>query len=112
MYLELFRKWVRRIYATQEKEIDCDGFFEAIPEVVDREVAGEKTTAPLFVEVERHMKQCPQCHDLYLAVRDAALLESRQVVPEPVAFQGAVYTRTERTAKSATTSNWADPADD
>ena len=112
MYLELFRKWIRRIYATQEEELDCDGFFEAIPKVVDMEVAGEKTNNPRFAEVEHHFKQCSQCYDLYLALRDAALLESRQVARQVVPEPRAVYTPTERIARSAATPSWTDPADD
>jgi predicted anti-sigma-YlaC factor YlaD len=90
VHFEWFRKWVRQIYTTQDEELDCDGCFEAIPEYVDMEVAGEKTN-PRFPEVELHLRQCPQCYDLYLTLRDVALLESRQVAqqiaPQSVALQ-------------------------
>jgi predicted anti-sigma-YlaC factor YlaD len=89
-YLESFRKWVRRVYATWDKELDCDGFFKAIPKYVDMEVAGEKANL-CFPEIEQHLGQCPECCDLYLTLRDVALLESQQVArqatPESVAFQ-------------------------
>jgi hypothetical protein len=73
-HLKPFRQWVRKIYATQDNELDCDGFFEAIARYVDTEVAGKKTN-PTFPEVEHHLKQCPYCYELYLALREAALLE-------------------------------------
>jgi predicted anti-sigma-YlaC factor YlaD len=76
MYLEAFRKWIRQIYATRDEELDCEACFDAIPKYVDMEIAGEKTN-PHFSEVEQHLNQCPHCHDLYLTLRDAALLERR-----------------------------------
>lgn len=78
MNFESFREWIRRIYATQDEELDCDGFFEAIPKYVDAEVAGEETN-PHFPEIEHHLRQCPHCYDLYLTLRDVALLEDRQI---------------------------------
>ena len=75
-HLESFQQWVRHIYATQDIELDCDEFFEAIPKYVDTEVAGEKTN-PRFQKIEHHLRQCPHCYDLYLTLRDAALLENQ-----------------------------------
>jgi predicted anti-sigma-YlaC factor YlaD len=81
MYLEAFRKWIRQIYATRDEELDCEGCFDAIPKYVDVEIAGERTN-PHFSEVEQHLNQCPHCHDLYLTLRDAALLERRVEMSE------------------------------
>ena len=80
MRLETFRKWIRQIYATRDEELGCDELFEAIPRYVDMELAGEKTN-PHFSEVEHHLSQCPHCYDLYLTLRDAALLESQETEP-------------------------------
>jgi hypothetical protein len=76
MRLEMFRKWIRHIYATRDEELGCDELFEIVPRYVDMEIAGERTK-PHFSEVEHHLSQCPHCYDLYLTLRDAALLESR-----------------------------------
>ncbi|MDY7077817.1 MAG: hypothetical protein SXV54_12925 [Chloroflexota bacterium] len=76
MHLKTFRKWIRQIYATRDEELDCNEFFEAIPKYVDVEVTGEKANLR-FPEIEHHLNQCPQCYDLYLTLRQAALLESR-----------------------------------
>lgn len=78
MHFNLFQGWVRQVYATQDEELDCDGFFEVISEYVDMEVAGEKTN-PHVPQVEHHLGQCPHCQDLYLTLRDAALLEDQQI---------------------------------
>jgi predicted anti-sigma-YlaC factor YlaD len=80
MQLASFQKWIRTIYATQDDELDCDGFFEVIPQYVDLEVAGEKTN-PRFPKVEQHLRQCPHCHDLYLALSDAVLSENHRNAP-------------------------------
>ena len=75
--LETFRSWIRRIYATRDQEMDCEGFFETIPEYVDVEVAGGEAYHR-FPLVYRHMQGCPQCHDLYLGLRDAARSEAQE----------------------------------
>jgi predicted anti-sigma-YlaC factor YlaD len=77
MDLESFRKLIRQIYATQDQELDCEGFFEAIPKYVDAEVAGEEAKLR-FPEVAHHLMQCPRCRELYRGVHDAALAESRE----------------------------------
>jgi hypothetical protein len=80
MGLETFRQWIRQIYATRDEELDCDELFELVSKYVDMEIAGERTK-PHFSEVEHHLSQCPRCYDLYLALRDAALLESQHTEP-------------------------------
>ncbi|MCP4605284.1 MAG: hypothetical protein GY847_32995 [Proteobacteria bacterium] len=83
MHMELFHEWVRQIYTTRDNELDCDGFFESVPQFVDMEITKENTN-PRFSEIEHHLNQCPHCHDLYLTLRDAALLESQLVIFEPM----------------------------
>lgn len=75
--LKSFRKWIRLVYATQDQELDCEGFNGAIPQYVDVEIAGGKAHQR-FPEVHNHMQQCPRCRDLYLALREAALQENRE----------------------------------
>ncbi len=86
MYLKPFRKWIRRIYATQEEEFDCDAFAETIPRYIDAEVAGEPAELR-FPGVKHHMTQCAECSDLYMTLRDVALLEARQSQVEQVGVE-------------------------
>jgi predicted anti-sigma-YlaC factor YlaD len=81
--LQTFRKWIRQIYATRDQEMDCEGFFQAIPQYIDSEIAGEDA-ALKFPEIQRHLDQCPRCKDLYIAVRDAARLEEETAETVPV----------------------------
>lgn len=85
MHIESFHEWVRQIYTTQDEELDCDGCLEAVPQFVDMEIARENIN-PRFSEIEHHLSQCPRCYDFYLTLRDAALLESRLVGLESMAF--------------------------
>jgi predicted anti-sigma-YlaC factor YlaD len=83
MRLISFYDWIRRIYATHDDELDCDQLLELLPSYVDVEIAGEVTPSHLC-EVERHLRQCPYCYDIYLGLRDAARVESQQAVLEEV----------------------------
>lgn len=80
MHLLSFHDWIRRIYATREDEIDCNQLFEVLPQYVDREVAAE-TKPPNAPQIEQHLMQCPHCQELYLALREAALLEGQEQPP-------------------------------
>jgi predicted anti-sigma-YlaC factor YlaD len=86
MHLKTFRKWIRRIYATRDEELDCDGLATVIPQYVDLEVTGKEADLR-FPDVKHHLSQCPECYDIYLTLHDAALMESREVASEPVAFE-------------------------
>jgi predicted anti-sigma-YlaC factor YlaD len=63
--------------------MDCEGFFQAIPQYIDTEIAGEDAGLQ-FPEIQRHLDQCPRCKDLYLAVRDAARMEEERATVETV----------------------------
>ncbi len=81
IHVESFRKLIRRIYNTQDEELDCDALLECLPQYVDLEVAGEDVDFP---EVNQHLAQCDACQDMYLTLREAASLESQEAVPELV----------------------------
>ncbi len=81
MSYKLFHQWIRQIYTTQDEELDCDEFLDTIPQYVDVEIAGGATN-PHFPKVEIHLGHCPECQDLYLTLRDVALLEDQQTVLE------------------------------
>ena len=81
MEFELFHQWIHQIYTTQDEELDCNELLDTIPQYVDVEIAGGATD-PHFPGVETHLGHCPQCQDLYLTLREVALLENQQVVLE------------------------------
>ena len=83
VHIESFRKLIRRIYNTQDEELDCDALLERLPQYVDLEVAGEDVGRAV-PEVNQHLAQCDACQDMYLTLRDAASLESQEAVPELV----------------------------
>jgi hypothetical protein len=80
MSTESFRMWIHQIYATRDDELDCEEFSKTVAQYVDAELAGEEAHLR-FPGVRRHLDQCQECADLYLAMCDAALLENQQVVP-------------------------------
>jgi predicted anti-sigma-YlaC factor YlaD len=86
MHLISFHDWIRRIYATRDDELDCDEIFERLPQYVDSIVAGQ-ADPPGFSQVEDHLRQCPYCYDLYLALRDTAALEAQQDHVEVAALE-------------------------
>jgi predicted anti-sigma-YlaC factor YlaD len=81
MNLSSFRNWIRRIYATKDKELDCDLVSQTLPPYVEAELAGNDP-ARRFPKIAHHLSQCPVCQDLYLALREAARaeLEDREAV--------------------------------
>jgi predicted anti-sigma-YlaC factor YlaD len=80
MHLKSFRQWIQSVYATQDEELDCDQLLSLIPQYVDLQVAGEVANLR-FPDAQHHLDQCAECYDLYVTVRDAALLEHQQVGP-------------------------------
>lgn len=81
MPLKSFRGWIRKIYATRDGELDCNELQEIIPQYVDMEV-DEKGAEAKFPQVKHHLKQCPDCYDLYVTLRDVARLEKKKVTSE------------------------------
>ena len=81
MHLKSFRKWVRKVYVTQDEEIDCSEFFNLVPQYVETELIGEEANQR-FPGAKHHLKQCEECYDLYLTLRDVAQLENRQIATE------------------------------
>ncbi len=82
MSLELCREFVRHIYATQAKELDCEGFLEIAPQYVEAEIAGDDANLR-FPAARHHLNQCAECHDLYLTLHEVALLENEEVISGP-----------------------------
>ena len=86
MHLKSFRKWIRQIYNTWDEELDCDEVYQVLPQYVELEIAG-KEAEQCFPNVRHHLRQCTECYDLHLTLRDVALLEGRQVASEVADLQ-------------------------
>ena len=78
-----FHDWIRKIYATQDDEVDCDQVAQVMASYVERLVAGEEVRSR-FAAVEQHLAQCPLCLEIAAALRDVARQESEQVLPATV----------------------------
>jgi hypothetical protein len=86
MQLESFRKWIRQIFLSRDEELDCEQLLEQVPQYVDLEVAGEDADQQ-FPGILHHLHQCVECYDLYLTLRDVALLEHQKAAPEVADLQ-------------------------
>lgn len=85
-----FTNWINRIYATKEKELDCDHTQSLLPAYVEAEFNGSASN-PLASEIERHLLQCPDCTETYQGLRFLLKAEaSGELTPtdkEPAAVQ-------------------------
>ena len=64
-----FTRLIDTIFAVKSgEEMLCSEYFEELPRYVDFEVAGQDAAA-LLPEVKHHMHQCPECEEVYLALR-------------------------------------------
>lgn len=59
-----FTNWINRIYATKDKEFDCDTTQSLLPAYVEAECNGAPMH-PLASEIEDHLLQCPDCTEAY-----------------------------------------------
>lgn len=93
MNLRSFRNWIHKIYATKDKEPDCDLVSQTIAPYVDAELAGDDPSQR-FPVVARHLSRCPVCRDLYLALREAARVEQQDEEASLVSVRRAERSRT------------------
>lgn len=77
-----FTRWIGRIYATEEIELDCDQIQNFLPAFVEAELYGLAfEPAP---QVENHLLQCPHCQDIFQALYTVAELELKlAALPQP-----------------------------
>jgi hypothetical protein len=68
------RRWLERIYATQEVEISCSDCFDLIAAYVERELAREAMHTQLLM-VKQHLQQCQVCQEEYELLRELAAAE-------------------------------------
>jgi anti-sigma factor RsiW len=71
---EKFKWLIRSIFAVQEQEMLCSEFFELLPRYVDGQLAGEEADK-LFPQLTHHLHQCPECDEVYQALRKAVQSE-------------------------------------
>lgn len=70
-----FTNWINRIYATKDKELDCDTAQSLLPAYVEVELNGS-AIHPLAAEIESHLLQCPDCTETYQGLRYLLKLEA------------------------------------
>lgn len=71
MRAEKVENLVRAVLATEDDEILCSEFSSRLPAYVDRELKSGDAAASMPV-IARHLVQCPECNDLFLAVIQAS----------------------------------------
>ena len=70
-----FTNWINRIYATKDKELDCDTAQSLLSAYVEVELNGA-AMHPLAAEIESHLLQCPDCTETYQGLRYLLKLEA------------------------------------
>lgn len=70
-----FTNWVNRIYATKDRELDCDNAQSLLPAYVEAELNGSGIH-PLAAEIESHLLQCPDCTETYQGLRYLLKMEA------------------------------------
>ena len=85
MHIDSFRNWVRQVYATHDVELDCNALFGSLPQYVDLEISGQQADER-FPIIRHHLEQCTECYDVYLTLRDVALLEYQQMTSKLSGF--------------------------
>lgn len=75
-----FRRLLRLIELTEDTEIDCTTCLKRVPVYVDRELAGGNV-AQEMPDLHLHLALCGDCYEEYEALRDLALLDSPDSLP-------------------------------
>jgi len=70
-----FDEWIKKILATEAKEISCSECLDLLPEHVDVEISGG-LRREYAVKLEKHLYQCQACRDEYVVLRDLVRLEA------------------------------------
>lgn len=84
---DLFIRWLNRVYATDEAEIDCNKLEELLPLYVDAQVAELDIGEERAARIRRHLFQCPDCNELYNALYLVASLEAGNGLPDRNALE-------------------------
>ncbi len=70
MRREQFRQFIASVFNAEERELLCSEFFDRLPRYVDLELAGEDSGV-MLPDVKHHLGQCPECHEVYVALLEA-----------------------------------------
>ena len=62
---------LRRILGTAGPDAGCDLSGDLLDQLIEAEAAG-RPAAQLFPKVAAHLASCPDCHEDYLGLREAA----------------------------------------
>ncbi len=71
MKREAFKRLVQTIFGAEGEELVCSEFFGQLPRYVDLEQSG-RDAAALLPKISRHIRQCPECEEVYKTLRDVA----------------------------------------
>jgi hypothetical protein len=64
-----FTRLIDTVFAAKSgEEMLCTQYFDELPRYVDIEISGQDAGA-MLPEVKHHMHQCPECEEVYLALR-------------------------------------------
>jgi predicted anti-sigma-YlaC factor YlaD len=72
---EELTNWIDRVYATKEKELDCQQTQSLLPAYVEAEFNGDHFDGADNVEL--HLYQCPDCKETYQALYHLVSLEAK-----------------------------------
>jgi hypothetical protein len=72
------RSALRRILGTAGPDAGCDLSGDLLDQLIEAEAAG-RPAAELFPKVAAHLASCPDCHEDYLGVREAARAATERV---------------------------------
>jgi hypothetical protein len=75
-----FKQWLKRLYETSEKELNCDQFQASLPALVEFEIAGG-AGQDVFAAARAHLQHCADCAEEYEALREVARLEMQSRLP-------------------------------
>jgi predicted anti-sigma-YlaC factor YlaD len=78
---EQFTKWIKKVYATEDNELDCNQTQFYLPAFVEAEFSGNPLPSQAH-ELEVHLNQCPDCKEVYLGLHFLLQVEANNELLE------------------------------
>ncbi len=70
MKQKAFQRLIDTIFAAAPgEETPCEAYFDALPRYAEMAARGEDAAAKM-PQIRHHMHQCPECEEVYLALRE------------------------------------------
>jgi hypothetical protein len=69
------KRWLQRMWQTQDEEISCSEFLDLVSEYVDLELASGESKR-LLPALKQHLDQCTVCQEEYLLLLNLARMEA------------------------------------